>query len=113
LGLAIAGVSALARLRYKMHRRKLLAATTLGICLLGLNLVNGAALWPVMHEAVITHAAPVRVSPVPIEEPIFVLPEASVVRMTDEHDGFVLVRASSGRTGWVPGADLVSIVPKH
>lgn len=113
LGLAVAGLSALARLRYKTHRRKLLAATTLGICLLGLSLANAAALWPVMHEAVITHAAPVRVSPVPIEEPIFVLPEASVVRMTDEHDGFVLVRASSGRTGWVPGADLVSIVPKH
>jgi hypothetical protein len=62
---------------------------------------------------VITHAAPVRVSPVPIEEPLFVLPEASVVSMSAEHDGFVLIRASSGRTGWVPGADLVSVVPKR
>ena len=113
LGLGVAGVSALARRSYPRHRRKLLGAMLLGVSLLGLSVGNGVALWPVMHEAVITHAAPVRVSPVPIEEPIFVLPEASVVRMTDEHDGFVLVRASSGRTGWVPGADLVSIVPKH
>jgi tetratricopeptide (TPR) repeat protein len=113
LGVGIAGVSALARLRYKTHRRKLLAATLLGISLLGLSVGNGVALWPVMHEAVITHAAPVRVSPVPIEEPLFVLPEAAVVGMSAEHDGFVLVRADSGRTGWVPSADLVPIVPKH
>jgi tetratricopeptide (TPR) repeat protein len=113
LGVGIAGVSALARLRYKTHRRKLLAAALLGISLLGLSVGNGVALWPVIHEAVITHAAPVRVSPVPIEEPLFVLPEAAVVRMSAEHDGFVLVRADSGRTGWVPSADLVPIVPKH
>ena len=111
--MGIAGVSALARLRYKTHRRKLLAATLLGICLLGLSVVNGIALWPIMHEAVITHAAPVRVSPVPIEEPLFVLPEAAVVSMSAEHDGFVLVRADSGRAGWVPSADLVPVIPKH
>jgi hypothetical protein len=69
-----------------------------------------------MHEAVITQAAPVRVSPVTIGEPLFVLPEAAVVRMSAEHDGFVLVRASSGRSGWVPSANLapiVPIVPRH
>jgi hypothetical protein len=113
LGLAVAGVSALARRSYPRHRRKFLAATLLGICLLGLSVANGVALWPIMHEAVITHAAPVRVSPVTIEEPLFVLPEASVVSMSAEHDGFVLVRAGSGRTGWVPSANLAPIVPKH
>jgi hypothetical protein len=113
LGLVLAGAAALARLRYQTHRRKLLAATLLGVALLGLSGANGFALWPVMHEAVITHAAPVRVSPVPIEEPLFVLPEASIVSMSAEHDGFVLIRASSGRTGWVPAADLVSVVPKR
>ena len=56
---------------------------------------------PIMHEAVvITQAAPVRVSPVPIEEPVFVLPEASVVRMMEEHEGSVLIRTEVGRTGW-------------
>jgi hypothetical protein len=113
LGLGLAGISALAWRSYPGHRRKLLAAVLLGISLLGLSVANGVALWPIMHEAVITRAAPVRVSPVPIEEPLFVLPEAAVVRMSAEHDGFVLVRASSGRTGWVPSANLVPIVPKH
>jgi hypothetical protein len=113
LGLVVAGIGALARHSYPRHRRKLLAATLLGLCLLGLSLANGVALWPVMHEAVITHAAPVRVSPVTIEEPLFTLPEAALVSMSAEHDGFVLVRAGTGRTGWVPSADLAPIIPKH
>jgi hypothetical protein len=113
LGLAVAGVSALARRSYPRHRRKLLTATLLGVSLLGVSVANGVALWPVMHEAVITQAAPVRVSPVPIEEPTFVLPEGAVVGMSAEHDGFVLVRADSGRIGWVPSANLAPIVPKH
>jgi hypothetical protein len=73
LGLGLAGISALARRSYPRHRRKLLAAVLLGASLLGLSVGNGVALWPIMHEAVITRAAPVRVSPVPIEEPLFVL----------------------------------------
>jgi hypothetical protein len=113
LGLGVAGGSALARRSYPRHRRKLLSAMLLGVSLLGLSVANGAALWPIMHAAVITRAAPVRVSPVTIEEPLFVLPEAAVVSMSAEHDGFVLVRASSGRAGWVPSANLVPIIPKH
>jgi hypothetical protein len=67
-----------------------------------------------MHEAVvITQTAPVRVSPVPIEEPLFVLPEASIVRMLAEHDGFVLIRTNAGRTGWAQRANLAPIVPTH
>jgi hypothetical protein len=113
LGLGVAGVSTLARRSYPRHRRKLLAAMLLGGSLLGLSVANGVALWPVMHEAVITQAAPVRVSPVPIEEPLFVLPEASIVRMMAEHDGFVLIRTDAGRTGWAQRANLAPIVPKR
>ncbi|MEA3198157.1 MAG: hypothetical protein QOF32_2209 [Gammaproteobacteria bacterium] len=113
LGLLIAGVSTLARLRYAAHRRKLFTAALLGISLAGLAVGNGVALWPIMHEAVITHAAPVRVSPVPIEEPVFVLPEASTVNVSAEHDGFMLVRASSGRTGWVSSANIAPVVPQR
>jgi hypothetical protein len=113
-GLLITGVSALARRCYPRHRRKLLAATLLGISLLGVTIVSGAALWPIMHESVvITHAAPVRVSPVTIEEPLFVLPEATIVRTSAEHDGFVLVRTGTGRAGWVPSANLAPIVPRQ
>ncbi len=114
LGLLIAGVSVLARWSYPRHRRKLLAATLVGISLLGVTIGSGVTLWPIMHEAVvITQAAPVRVSPVPIEEPLFVLPEASIVRMLAEHDGFVLIRTNAGRTGWAQRANLAPIVPKH
>jgi hypothetical protein len=114
LGLLITGVCALGRLRYKSHRRPLFAAMLAGVCLLGLGVGNGMALWPVMHEAVvIAHSAPVRVSPVTTEEPLFALPEASIVAMSAEHEGFVLIRTAAGRTGWVPSASLVPIMPKR
>ena len=113
LGLLIAGVSMLARWLYPRHRHKLLAATLVGIALLGVTVGSGVTLWPIMHEAVvITQTAPVRVSPVPIEEALFVLPEASIVRMLAEHDGFVLIRTKAGRTGWAQRANLAPIVPR-
>jgi hypothetical protein len=114
LGLLTGGVSVLARWFYPRHRGKLLAATLVGISLLGVAVVNGVALWPVVHEAVVvTQAAPVRVSPVPIEEPVFQLPEASIVRMIEEHDGFVLIQTQAGRTGWAQRSSVAPIVPRH
>jgi hypothetical protein len=114
LGLLLAGGGALARRVYPGHRRKFLLATVAGISLLGATVANAVALWPVMHEAVVvTHTAPVRVSPVSIEEPLFVLPEATIVRVGAEHEGFVLVRIKGGRSGWVPRASVAPIVPKQ
>lgn len=114
LGFLIAGVGALARRHYPEHRRKLLLTALVGISLLGVTVGSGVALWPIMHEAVvITKTAPVRVSPVPIEEPLFAVPEASIVRMGAEHDGFVLVQTKAGRTGWMQRASLAPIVPTH
>ena len=111
LGLVVAGIGALSRRFYPRHRGKLLAATLLGLCMLALSVANAVALWAIMHEAVvIARSAQVRVSPVTMEEPIFLLPEASVVQMSAEHDGFVLVRAATGQTGWVPSADLAPIL---
>jgi hypothetical protein len=113
LGLLIAGVSALARRRYPRHRFKLLAATLVGISVLGVTIADAIALWPIMHEAVvIAHAAPVRASPVPIEEALFELPEATIVRMNDVHDGFALVQTQEGRSGWVPVTSLAPVLPK-
>jgi hypothetical protein len=113
-GLLSAGVSVLMRRLYPRHRRKLLVAALVGISLLGATIGNGVALWPIMHEAVvITQTAPVRVSPVPIEEPVFELPEATIVRMIEEHDGFVLIRTQAGRTGWAQRANVAPVVPKH
>ena len=114
IGLLTAGVSMLARQLYPRHRRKLLASAFVGIALLGVTIGSGIALWPIMHEAVvITQTAPVRVSPVPIEEPVFELPEATIVRMLGEHDGFVLIRTQAGRTGWAQRANVAPVVPRH
>jgi hypothetical protein len=114
LGLVMFGLGALGRLRYPRRRRVLLAAILVGICLLGLTIADGITLWPIVHEGVvITRTAPVRVSPVTMEEPQFELSEATIVKMKAEHDGFVLIQTQAGRSGWVPGANLAPIVPKH
>jgi hypothetical protein len=114
LGLSLAGIAAWVRVGSKSHRRKLLLAIWVGFCMLGVSIANGVALWPVIHEAVvIAPSTPVRVSPVTEEEPLFVLPEAAIVAVRAEHDGFVLVQSQNERSGWVPGASLVRIVPAH
>jgi hypothetical protein len=114
MGFVIAGSGVLARRMYPRHRGKLLLATITGICLLSMSIAGGVALWPIVHEGVVVaHTAPVRVSPVTIEEPLFVLPEATLVRMSAEHDGFILVQTLAGRTGWVPSASLAPVVPKR
>jgi hypothetical protein len=113
LGLLIAGTGVLRLRFYPGHRRKFAAAAFLGLSLLGLSIGYGVTLWPVVHEAVVvTHTAPVRVSPAIIEETLFVLPEASIVSTGAEHDGFVLVRTAAGRAGWVPSTNLAPILPQ-
>jgi hypothetical protein len=113
-GLLIAGTGILMRRLYPRHRFKLLLTTLLGVCLCGLTTASAIGLWPKVHAGiVVTHEAPVRVSPVTMEEPLFTLPEATRVRMSSEHDGFILIQTSAGRTGWIPSANLAPIVPKH
>ncbi len=84
-----------------------------GAGLLSLTLCNAWFVWPLLHSAVvITGASPVRVSPVPMGEPLFTLPEAETVRVTAEHDSFVLIRTRTGRTGWMDRANLAPVVPR-
>jgi hypothetical protein len=114
LGLLITGASLLSRELVPKHRGKLLAAALIGFCLLGIMLSCAFAVWPTLQEAVVVgHSVQVRVSPTLIEEPLFVLPEADIVSVSAEHDGFMLVRNSAGRTGWAPNANLARIVPKR
>ena len=81
---------------------------------MGVTLGSALAVWPTLHEAVVVgHAIPVRVSPTLIEEPIFTLPEAEIVRVKGEHDGFTLIETGAGRTGWAPPANLALIVPRR
>jgi hypothetical protein len=86
----------------------------LGLALTGVTVCNAMVFWPVLHEAVIlTAATPVRVSPVPMGDPLFTLPEAETVQMTDEHEGFVLIQTRTGKTGWVAASNLAPVVPRH
>jgi hypothetical protein len=55
----------------------------------------------------------VRVSPVLIEETLFVLPEAETVTVRDEHDGFMLIKTSAGRAGWAPSSNLALVIPRR
>jgi hypothetical protein len=85
-----------------------------GIALTGLTIANAVVLWPTLHSAVvIANASPARVSPVPMGDPLFVLAEAETVRLTAEHEGFVLVRTQRGQMGWVARANLAPILPNR
>lgn len=111
LGFLIAGAAGLARRAYPRHRGKLLLAMLVGICCMGATIADGIALWPVMHEAVvIVPSAAVRISPVSNEEPIFALPEATLVTMGAEHEDFVLVQTKAGRRGWVARTNLAPVL---
>jgi hypothetical protein len=77
-----------------------------------LTVCNAAVLWPALDDAVVlTDSSPVRVSPVPMGEPLFVLPEAETVHVTAAHDEYVLVQTRSGKTGWMARANLAPVVP--
>jgi hypothetical protein len=79
---------------------------------MALTVCNGVVLWPALNAAVVLiNASPVRVSPVPMGDPLFVLPEAETVRITAEHDEYVLVQTRSGRSGWMARANLATVVP--
>ncbi|GAC1664079.1 MAG: hypothetical protein NVS9B2_01170 [Steroidobacteraceae bacterium] len=111
-GLILAAAGALLRIRYPSGRRILGAASLAGVSLVGLGLCNAIALWPTLHESVVVATtAPARVSPVPMGEPLFMLREAEIVKTTAQHDGFVLVRTTAGRQGWVSSANLAPVVP--
>jgi hypothetical protein len=113
-GVLMMGAGLLAGFLAPRRRRTRRAAMIAGAVLAGFTLGNGLVLWPKLHDAVIlTAATPARASPVPMGDPLFVLPEAETVRITAEHDDFVLVRTRAGRAGWVSRANLAPVVPRR
>jgi hypothetical protein len=113
-GVVMVGAGLLVGTLVPHRRRTRRAAMIAGAALVGFTLSNGMILWPKLHEAVILNVAtPARVSPVPMGDPLFVLPEAETVRITAEHEDFVLVRTRAGRTGWVSRANLAPVVPRR
>jgi hypothetical protein len=112
LGLVLAGTCLVAGQVSPRHQGLRRAGVTLGCVLMALTVCNAAVLWPALDDAVVlTDSSPVRVSPVPMGEPLFVLPEAETVHVTAAHDEYVLVQTRSGKTGWMARANLAPVVP--
>lgn len=110
-GLVCLGLSVVVGRSLTQSRRATLAAAALGIALMALTVGQAAILWPALRAGVvIAHEAPVLVSPVPMGEALFVLPEAETVTLTAEHKDYVLVRTGTGRVGWVLGTNLARVV---
>ena len=113
IGLVSVGVSALAAQLSSRHRWMRRLGMLFGIAMISLTVANGIALWPILHEGVVISAAtPVRVSPVPMGDSLFVLNEADTVKITAEHEGFWLVQTRAGRTGWVSHSNVAPVVPR-
>jgi hypothetical protein len=114
LGVLLLGCALLASERYPAHPWKRRLAALVGFVLLGATAGNALVLWPTLHAAVIvTVATPVQVSPVPMSDQLFTLPEGETVTITAEHEDFVLVQTGSGRKGWVARVNLVPVVPRR
>jgi hypothetical protein len=114
IGLLIVGMCALHGQLSSERRWLRRLAVVLGVAMICVPLLNGVAMWPLLHEGIVISAAtPVRVSPVPMGDSMFVLPEAESVKITAEHEGFLLVETTGGRTGWVSRANVASVVPRR
>jgi tetratricopeptide (TPR) repeat protein len=112
-GLTLAGASLIAAQLSSRHRLVRGAALLLGVSMIGLTLSNALAIWPRLHQGVVIAAAtPVRVSPVPMGDPLFSLPEGEKVKITAEHDGFALIETRAGRAGWISDSKFAPIVPR-
>ena len=112
VGIALVGAGLLARRITPRFRRVLTCGVLLGIALIALTVSNAMLLWPRMHEAVVLiDQTPARVSPVPMGDIGFVLPEAATVTVTAEHEDFLLIRTRDGLSGWVARANLGTVVP--
>ncbi len=114
LGLAVVGLSVIGGQLFSRYRLARGSAMLLGLLMIGLTLCNGLALWPILHEGVVIAAVtPVRVSPVPMGDSLFTLPEGEMVKIEAEHEGFALIETRAGRTGWMSDSNLAPIVPRN
>ena len=112
LGIALAGAALLAKILPRRFRWVRAAALLLGVAAMTLTLANALLLWPHLHEAVVlTNQTPALVSPVPMADTAFVLPEAETVTMAAKHEDYILVRTHGGLSGWVARANLGTVVP--
>lgn len=113
LGIALVGGALLAGRIAPRFRWVRFGGIVLGVALIALTLSNAMLLCPRLHEAVVLiNQTPARVSPVPMGDTAFVLPEAETVTVTAEHEDFMLIRTRSGSSGWVARANIGAVVPQ-
>jgi type IV secretory pathway VirB2 component (pilin) len=111
-GVALVGMALLAGRLSRRFRWGRTGGLLLGLTLVALCVSNAMLLRPRLHEAVVlVGQAPARVSPVPMGDTAFVLPEAETVTVTALHEDFVLIRTRGGLSGWVARANLGLVVP--
>jgi hypothetical protein len=111
-GVLLIGLGVLAGKFISGRRWARAGCVTAGLLMIALTVCNGIVVWPKLHAGVVIVAAsPVRVSPVPMGDPLFTLPEAETVIMRAEHEGFVFVQTRAGKSGWIARANLASVVP--
>jgi hypothetical protein len=112
-GGVVAGAALLAARVWPRYRWVGRGVAVLGIAPMVLAVGHAVALWPTLHAAVVvTNAAPARVTPVPMGDPLFTLPEGETVTLTAQHEQFLLIQTRTGKTGWVSGTEVVPVVPR-
>jgi hypothetical protein len=112
-GITLVGLGVLARGVTRRFQWVRIGGILIGAALIALTACNAMLLWPRMHEAVVlVNQTPVRVSPVPMGDTAFVLPEAETVTITAEHEDFALIRTRRGLSGWVARANVGAVVPQ-
>jgi hypothetical protein len=88
-------------------------AVAVGTLCIALTVWHAVLLWPRTHAAVILVAqTPARVSPVPMGDPAFTLPEAETVSLIATHEDYALIRTRAGLAGWVALANLGAVLPQ-
>jgi len=113
LGITLVALGTLARRVTRRFRWAQIGGILIGAALIALTTCNAMLLWPRMHAAVVlVDQTPARVSPVPMGDTAFVLPEAETVTITAEHEDFALIRTRRGLSGWVARANLGAVVPQ-
>ncbi len=111
-GIVLAGTALLAKKLTSRFRWLRAAAQVVGVAAIALTVANALMIWPHLHEAIVlANQTPALVSPVPMADTAFVLPEAETVTVTAKHEDYILVRTHGGLSGWVARANLGAVVP--
>jgi hypothetical protein len=112
-GLVLAGASFLVRRFHGHHRGAFTVAAAVGVLLTTLSVCDALATASLLHESVVMQRAPASASPIFGAAPLFTAPAAEVVSVLGVHQGFLLIRDSRGREGWVARNDLTPIIPSR